>query len=113
MGPNGTLRPRRFSAFVPNVTSSAGEVYEDEDDHLKNKHRTVDEVKNLNKLVCFETNSLRCWRFIVIILLLATGAAIAAFTFTFLREEEDEGFRTTVRRSQFIISKLGSVTAVL
>ena len=58
--------------------------------------KTRDEVRDLQKLVCFETNSLRCWRLIVVLLLLITGATIATFTFLFLRDEEEESFERTV-----------------
>ncbi|KAL7562532.1 hypothetical protein ACA910_008238 [Epithemia clementina (nom. ined.)] len=91
---------QKNSPHSVNFVSEDEGGYDDESavgsaDHVGFARRTVDEIRDLQKLVCFETNSLRCWRLIVVLLLLITGATIATFTFIFLRGEEEESFERT------------------
>jgi hypothetical protein len=59
--------------------------------------RTPEAVKDVWNLARWETQNVRCWRTIIFILLLITGALVSTFTFVFLRKEQNLDFEENVR----------------
>jgi hypothetical protein len=55
-----------------------------------------DEVKEIKKITRKDTNTVRVWRILVTCLLLATGAAVVAVSYSFLTREEDYKFKQAV-----------------
>lgn len=45
--------------------------------------------EEIRKLAARETNTIRCWRFVVLIMILAVGAGVAAGAWIFLNEQEE------------------------
>ena len=59
-----------------------------------------DEIKEVKRLASQDTKRIRLWRFVVMITILATAAAVTASTYTLLKDEETDDFETAVSRTQ-------------
>jgi hypothetical protein len=57
-----------------------------------------DEVKEIQNLAKQETKNVRVWRFIVVAMILATGATVSTFTYRFLHDEEESNYESAVSR---------------
>jgi hypothetical protein len=58
-----------------------------------------DEVGEVRKMASKDTNRLYLWRIIVTGVLLLTAFAVTFTTYTLLKQQEDENFKTAVRSS--------------
>jgi hypothetical protein len=56
-----------------------------------------DEVKEVRKLSSKDTTRIRCWRFVVTLVLLLTAFAVTFTTYILLQQQEHENFVTAVR----------------
>ena len=56
-----------------------------------------DEVGEVRKMSSKDTNRLRWWRIVVTGVLLLTAFAVTFTTYTLLKQQEDENFKTAVR----------------
>lgn len=57
---------------------------------------TPDAVKEVWRMARWETQNVRCWRTLIFLLLLVTGAFVSSYTFVFLRHEQDSDFEANV-----------------
>ena len=57
---------------------------------------TPDAVKDVWKLARWETTNVRCWRTLIFLLLLITGAFVSSYTFVFLKKEQESDFEDNV-----------------
>jgi hypothetical protein len=55
-----------------------------------------DEVKEVRKLSSKDTTRIRCWRFVVTLVLLLTAFAVTFTTYTLLQQQEHKNFKTAV-----------------
>ena len=56
-----------------------------------------DEVGEVRKMSSQDTNRLRFWRIVVMCVLVLTAFAVTFTTYTLLKQQEDENFKTAVR----------------
>ena len=61
-----------------------------------------DEVGEVRKMSSKDTDRLRLWRIVVTGVLLLTAFAVTFTTYTLLKQQEDENFKTAVRKSDLI-----------
>ena len=63
------------------------------------RNTTPDAVKDVWRLARWETQNVRCWRTLIFLLLLITGAFVSSYTYIFLRKEQDSDFESNVCES--------------
>ena len=56
-----------------------------------------DEVKEIHKMSRRETQLIRTWRVILLVMLVITAAAVSSITYVLLRKEEHAAYKATVR----------------
>lgn len=66
-----------------------------------------DEVGEVRKMSSKDTNRLRLWRIIVTCVLLLTAFAVTFTTYTLLKQQEDENFKTAVSHVGFDWPSIG------
>jgi hypothetical protein len=80
------------------------------------RSRTPEGVKDVWNLARWETQNVRCWRTLIFILLLITGACVSTFTYVFLRKEQDLDFEENVRYLSWLMKAFfprhGSLTEI-
>jgi hypothetical protein len=94
------------SGSIINVDDYASENFADEDaaedsetvndtsDELIDKS---DETDDVLKFTRHETANVRTWRFILLGVIITTGAIVTALTYIFLKQDEEDDSRTSVR----------------
>ena len=107
--------------YDKNIEESEIFVDEEEDDDDDDDERGVDttttgsspdgrrdELGEVRKMSSKDTNRLRVWRIVVTGVLLLTAFAVTFTTFTLLKQQEDENFKTAVRCVALLIVKLST-----
>jgi hypothetical protein len=77
--------------FDPSYSASSDDESYDEKEEVDR-----DEVKEVRKLSSKDTTRIRCWRFVVTLVLLLTAFAVTFTTYILLQQQEHENFVTAV-----------------
>lgn len=60
-----------------------------------------EELKRLQSMIKTETQTIRLWRLVILVTLLAGGAAVSAYTYLYLSDNEEKDFITAVSIIRF------------
>ena len=98
------IEESEFSSDHPDHTGS-GEQLPDEE--------VRDEVKEVKRMAERETRNVKMWKFMVVAIILFTGAAISLFTYMSLAGEEEQDYVDAVSRSEEGMKKVVFVSCEL
>jgi hypothetical protein len=70
---------------------------DDEDFYDNNEESDRDEVQEVRKMSSKDTSRIIVWRVVVTLVLMLTAFTVTFATYTFLRRQEHENFKTAVR----------------
>ena len=62
----------------------------------KKKPGSSEELKRLQSMIKTETRTIRLWRLVILVTLLAAGAAVSTYTYLYLSDGEEQDYITAV-----------------